>query len=300
VITSAAAIATKVGFVGTGVMGAPMALNLARRFEVVAWNRTPDRLQPLIDAGVTIVGDVADVFAECEVVLLMLANGQVIDQVLGRGTPQFGSLVNGHTIVPMGTTAPSYSAGLEKDVLAAGGSYVEAPVSGSRQPAHDGTLVAMLAGDAEPVSTVRPLLEPMCRQSFVCGPVPAGLTMKLAVNLYLITLVTALAETAEYAERHGLDLAVLRDVLDAGPMASDVSRGKLAKLVADDFSVQARLADVRYNTDLIAELARSSDTATPLLDISRELFLEAEALGHEGLDMLGVIHAVAARSDPPQ
>jgi 3-hydroxyisobutyrate dehydrogenase len=158
----------------------------------------------------------------------------------------------------------------------------------------------MLAGDAEPVGLVSPLLAPMCRQSFVCGPVPAGLTMKLAVNLYLITLVTGLAETAEYANRHGLDLAVLRDVLDAGPMASDVSRGKLAKLVAGDFSVQAGLADVRYNTDLIAALARSSGTATPLLDVSRELFLEAEALGHGGLDMLGVIHAVATRSDAPR
>jgi len=200
----------------------------------------------------------------------------------------------------MGTTAPSYSAGLEADVLAAGGRYVECPVSGSRQPAQDGKLIAMLAGDAEPVSLVQPLLAPMCRQSFVCGSVPSALTMKLAVNLYLITLVTGLAETAEYARRHGLDLAVLRDVLDAGPMASEVSRGKLAKLVAGDLSVQARLADVRYNTDLIAALARSSGTATPLLDVSRQLFLEAEALGHGGLDMLGVLHAVAARSDEPR
>jgi 3-hydroxyisobutyrate dehydrogenase len=232
-------------------------------------------------------------------VLLMLANGQVVDEVLGRGTPRLAELVAGRTVVTMGTTAPSYSADLEQDVLAAAGSYVESPVSGSRQPAQDGMLVAMLAGRAEPVDLVRPLLAPMCRQSFVCGPVPSALTMKLAVNLYLITLVTGLAETAEYADRHGLDLAVLRDVLDAGPMASDVSRGKLAKLVAGDLSVQARLADVRYNTDLIAALARSSGTATPLLDVARELFLEAEALGHGGLDMLGVVHAVAARSAAP-
>jgi len=231
---------------------------------------------------------------------LMLANGQVVDEVLGRGTPRFPGLIAGRTVVTMGTTAPSYSAGLEVDVIAAGGRYVECPVSGSRQPAQDGTLVAMLAGDAEPVTLVRPLLAPMCRQSFVCGPVPSGLTMKLAVNLYLITLVTGLAETAEYAQRHGLDLAVLRDVLDAGPMASEVSRGKLAKLVAGDLSVQARLADVRYNTDLIVALARSSGTGTPLLDVSRQLFLEAEALGHGGLDMLGVLHAVTARSDEPR
>jgi 3-hydroxyisobutyrate dehydrogenase len=289
----------RVGFVGTGVMGQPMALNLARQVDVLAWNRTPDRLRALAEGGAAIAGDVDEVFAGCDVVLLMLADGQVVDEVLGRGTPRFAELVADRTVVTMGTTAPSYSADLERDVLAAGGSYVESPVSGSRQPAQDGTLVAMLAGRAEPVDLVRPLLAPMCRQSFVCGPVPSALTMKLTVNLYLITLVTGLAETAEYADRQGLDLAVLRDVLDAGPMASDVSRGKLAKLVAGDLSVQARLADVRYNTDLIAALARSSGTATPLLDVARELFLEAEALGHGGLDMLGVVHAVAARSAAP-
>jgi 3-hydroxyisobutyrate dehydrogenase len=289
----------RVGFVGTGVMGQPMALNLARQVDVLAWNRTPDRLRALAEGGAAIARDVDEVFAGCDVVLLMLADGQVVDEVLGRGTPRFAELVAGRTVVTMGTTAPSYSADLERDVLAAGGSYVESPVSGSRQPAQDGTLVAMLAGRAEPVDLVRPLLAPMCRQSFVCGPVPSALTMKLTVNLYLITLVTGLAETAEYADRHGLDLAVLRDVLDAGPMASDVSRGKLAKLVAGDLSVQARLADVRYNTDLIAALARSSGTATPLLDVARELFLEAEALGHGDLDMLGVVHAVAARSAAP-
>ncbi|WP_197677236.1 NAD(P)-dependent oxidoreductase [Friedmanniella luteola] len=282
---------------GTGVMGQPMALNLARHVDVVAWNRSPERLRPLADAGATVAREADDVFDACEVVLLMLANGQVVDEVLARGTARFARLVAGRTVVAMGTTAPSYSAGLEVDVVAAGGRYVESPVSGSRQPALDGTLVALMAGDAGPVGLVRPLLEPMCRQTFVCGPVPSGLTMKLAVNLYLITLVTGLAETAEYAERHGLDLAVLRDVLDAGPMASDVSRGKLAKLVAGDLAVQARLADVRYNTDLIAALARGSGTATPLLDVARELFLEAEALGHGGLDMVGVIHALAARSD---
>jgi 3-hydroxyisobutyrate dehydrogenase len=276
----------RVGFVGTGVMGQPMALNLARQVDVLAWNRTPDRLRALAEGGAAIAGDVDEVFAGCDVVLLMLADGQVVDEVLGRGTPRFAELVADRTVVTMGTTAPSYSADLERDVLAAGGSYVESPVSGSRQPAQDGTLVAMLAGRAAPVDLVRPLL----------APVPSALTMKLTVNLYLITLVTGLAETAEYADRHGLDLAVLRDVLDAGPMASDVSRGKLAKLVAGDLSVQARLADVRYNTDLIAALARSSGTATPLLDVARELFLEAEALGHGGLDMLGVVHAVAARS----
>ena len=107
----------------------------------------------------------------------------------------------------MSTTAPDYSRGLEADIVGAGGRYVEAPVSGSRVPAEQGALVGMLAGDPAAVAEVEPLLRPMCERSFVCGAVPQALRMKLAVNLFLITTVTGLAEAVHSAERHGIDLA---------------------------------------------------------------------------------------------
>ena len=100
---------------------------------------------------------------------------------------------------------------------AEGGRYVEAPVSGSRKPAEAGQLVAMLAGEPEDVASVRSLLAPMCRDAIACGPVPNALFMKLAVNLFMTAMVTGLAEAAHFAERHGLDLAQLVAVLDAGP-----------------------------------------------------------------------------------
>jgi 3-hydroxyisobutyrate dehydrogenase len=136
----------------------------------------------------------------------------------------------------------------------------------------------------------------MCRQTVDCGPVPGATNMKLSANLFLITMVTGLMEAVHFAERQGLDLETLREVLDAGPMASIVSRGKLAKLSADDFSVQAGLADVLYNNELVADAARLRGISTPLLDDSHRLFAEAVALGHGGLDMIGVIHALRERS----
>jgi 3-hydroxyisobutyrate dehydrogenase len=125
--------------------------------------------------------------------------------------------------------------------------------------------------------------------------VPRALTTKLAVNLFLITLVTGLAEAWHLAERNGLDLDTVRRVLDVGPMASAVSTGKLGKLAAADFEVQARLADVLYNNALVAGVARASGTPTPLLDECHRLFTEADALGHGGEDMIGVIHALRSR-----
>ena len=155
-----------VGFIGLGVMGQPMARNLARSgTPLIVWNRSPGRSEPVRAAGACVVADPAEVFRQARVVLLMLADDAAVDAVLGRGTPAFAANVAHHIIVHMGTTAPDYSRDLEADIAAAGGSYVEAPVSGSRAPAESGQLVAMLAGDPAAVAAVRPLLQPPSTQA---------------------------------------------------------------------------------------------------------------------------------------
>jgi 3-hydroxyisobutyrate dehydrogenase len=238
----------------------------------------------------------AEVFRHTRVVILMLADDTAIDSVLGRGTPDFAGNVAERVIVHMGTTSPEYSRGLDADVRAAGGRYVEAPVSGSRKPAEDAQLVAMLAGEPDALDAVRPLVQPMCAETIMCGPVPNALLMKLSVNLFLITMVTGLAEAAHFAGRHSLDLQQFAGVLDAGPMASSVSRGKALKLLAGDFAVQASISNVLYNNRLIAEAARTAGIASPLLDVCHALFGETEALGLGSTDMIAVIRAIEQRT----
>lgn len=289
---------TNVGFIGLGVMGRPMAVNLARAgTRLIVWNRTPARAEALRAAGAAVASSPAEVCRRADVVLLMLADGPAIDTTLGRGTPDFAANVAERVIVHMGTTSPTYSRDLEADVLAVGGRYVEAPVSGSRGPAETGELVAMLAGEPAAVALLQPLIAPMCHQTFVCGPVPQALQMKLAVNLFLITMVTGLAESFHFADRHGLDQRRLLDVLAAGPMASTVSRAKAHKLLARDFSVQASITNVLDNNRLIAEAARRAGIASPVLDACHALYRETQELGHGPSDMAAVIHALAARTN---
>jgi 3-hydroxyisobutyrate dehydrogenase len=288
----------EIGFIGLGVMGCPMALNLAYAgTPLVVWNRSADKRALLRDAGAQVAASPAEVFERTHVVFLMLANDAAIDAVLERGTPGFAKQVAGHVIVHMGTTSADYSRGLDAEIRAAGGSYVEAPVSGSRKPAEAGQLVAMLAGEPDVVEAIRPILKPMCHEAIVCGPVPSALLMKLAVNLFLITMVTGLAEAAHFAKRNGLDMEQFRAVLDAGPMASAVSRGKAEKLVAQDYSVQASIVDVLKNNRLVAEAARASGVASPLLDVCHALYGETVTLGHGEADMIAVLRAIEARTD---
>ena len=276
-----------VGFLGLGTMGLPMALNLLRAgTDLVVWNRSPHRSEPFP----AVASSPAELVARAGVVIVMLADEAAIDAVLD------GPELAGRTVVHMGTTAPGYSRALAERLRAAGAGYVEAPVSGSRRPAEAGQLVAMLAGEPEAVARVRPVLAPMCRETFVCGPVPAALTMKLAVNTFLIATVTGLAESFHFAERQGLDPELLRAILDAGQMASSISRVKTAKLAARDFEIQAGIADVLKNNRLVVEAARAAGAATPLLEVCRDLYAETLALGHGTEDMAAVITAIEART----
>lgn len=294
-------VVVEVGFVGLGIMGRPMALNLARAgVPLVVWNRSPHRSTPLHEAGARIAATPAEVFAAAEVVILMLAHEAAIDAVLDRGGTAFTRHVAGRTIVHMGTTSPDYSHALEADIRAAGGHYVEAPVSGSRGPAEAGELIAMLAGAPDAVARVREVIGPMCADVVECGEVPNALLMKLSVNLFLITLATGLAEAFHFAERHGLDAKTLVEVLDAGPMASRVSRAKTAKLLTGDFDAQAAVRDVLKNNQLIADAARAAGVASPLLDVCLGLFTRTVELGHGEEDMAAVVHAIRERSDPGQ
>jgi 3-hydroxyisobutyrate dehydrogenase len=285
-----------VGFVGLGVMGRPMALNLVNAgLDLVVWNRSREPADALAAAGALAVPTVEEVFARARTVFVMLLDETVVDRVLGRATPRFGELVAGRLIISMGSTAPEYSRALDADVRAGGGRYVEAPVSGSRRPAEAGKLVALLGGDVADVAEVVPLLAPMCRQTVHAGPVGNGLLLKLAVNLYLDTMIAALAEAVHFADRTGLDLQIFRAAIDSGQMASDVTRVKLPMLIARDFAVQAATADAYANTRLIADAARRAGVETPLLDLCSDLYRENVDLGHGRLDMASVIHAIEAR-----
>lgn len=286
-----------IGFLGLGRMGEPMATRLAvGGTPLTVWSRRPEPVQRLAEAGAIAAESAGAVFAASEVVLLMLANPAAIDAVLERDARGFGVEVEGRLVVNLGTVAPEYSCTLEDQLLRRGARFVEAPVSGSRVPAQDGTLVAMLAGEAPGVEQVRPLIGRLAAAVFECGPVPRALETKLAVNVFLLSLVAGLAESTAFAQARGVDLEVFRAILDAGPMASAVSTLKLAKLLRRDLEAQASVSDVLYNNRLILDAAPDGDRLQ-IMKTTERLFAETESLGHGSDDMVAVIEAMRRGRD---
>jgi 3-hydroxyisobutyrate dehydrogenase len=288
----------KLGFIGLGRMGEPIAQNLLRAgYRLQVWNRSRPAAERLIAAGATEGQSADEILQDNPVTFIMLANEAAVDRVLARGSAAFARNVKDRLLVQMGTTSPAFSSALGREIAAAGGRHVEAPVSGSRGPAEEGALVAMLAGERADIEKVRPLFRPIAKQVFECGPVPGALRLKLAVNLFLITMVAGLAEAIHFAERSEVDLKLLQDVLDAGPMVSVVSRTKLTKYVSNDLSPQASIADVLMNSVLVSDAARASGASTRLLDGSRAILETCVALGHGGADMIALVRGIEADAD---
>jgi 3-hydroxyisobutyrate dehydrogenase len=286
-----------IGFLGLGVMGQPMALNLRRAGHALAvWSRTAANGEPLGAAGAEVCPDPAAVCARAEIVFMMLFDEPAIDAVLARGTPDFERMLRGRLLVNMASVAPAYARSLAGEIEAAGGRYVEAPVSGSRVPAEKGQLVAMLAGDEAACDDVRPLLAAMCAQAIYCGPIGNGLLMKLAINIFMLCSSVGLAEAYHFADRNGLPLDRFQEVADSSQMASALSRIKLAKLMSGDFTRQGAVLDGVNNTKLITDAARDAHASAGLIAVVQELFNEAFALGHGTQDMIAVIRAMEARS----
>lgn len=285
-----------VGFIGLGVMGQPMALNLARAgTSLVVWSRSIDKCEPLRAAGAAVATSPGEVFARARVVILMLLDGAAIDAVLGRGTPAFGANVARHTIVHMGTTAPAYSRALEAEIASAGGDYVEAPVSGSRTPAEQGSLLAMVAGASGAVARVKDLLRPMCSEVLDCGAVPRATLTKLATTIVLLTSITGLAEAMHAADRMGVSREHLARAILSGPLASNVLRVKAPKLIAGDLTPQASIDSALANAVLTHSAASAAGASTPLLSEIISLYQETRALGAAELDLVAVIKAMEAR-----
>ncbi len=281
-----------IGFIGLGTMGGPMALNLQKAgFPLLLWNRTPGKAGALLRGGAELAADPTDVFHRCTLVLTMLVDGEALDQVLGRGTASFEDRVKDRLVVSLATHSPAYARGLAADIRAVGGRYAEAPVSGSRVPAEEGQLVAMMAGEPADLEHLGPLLSAMCRKLVPCGAVPGGTLMKLSTALYNIAIITALSEALNFAAQQGLDLERFNEVLLESPMASDVARVKAPKLARRDFAAQASVINVLEVNRLVVDAAREAGVPTPLADACRRVHERALALGLGEEDMVAVLKA---------
>lgn len=286
-----------IGVIGLGVMGEPIARNLlAAGFELAVFNRSYAKAERFRDDAV-VTGSARDVFQVSDAVILIVPGEHEIDDVLERSGGVVRAPVKDRIVINMATVAPDYSERLAADVAAAGGRYVEAPVSGSRRPAEARQLVILAAAaDDAVVDEVQPLFSAIGKITLRCGTPPSAMRMKLANNLLLITLMAGFTEAVHFARGIGVDLERFADMVLAGPMANDLFRGKARKLLDRDFAPEAAIKHVHKDIRLICAEAGRVGIHAPIASTQASLFAAAVEIGLAEDDAVGVLNVLEDRS----
>ena len=196
-----------VGFLGMGIMGVPMSINLLKAgYSVTVWNRTPDKCAPAVQAGAMQAATASEVVKSCDVTFAMLADPVAAEAVALGPDGVLEAMCAGKGYVDVSTIDPASAAKIAAAIRGKGGAYLEAPVSGSKKPAEDGTLIFLCAGDEALYTTCLEALEVMGKKSLFLGEVGAGARMKLVVNMVMGSMLAAYSEGFALAEAAGLNL----------------------------------------------------------------------------------------------
>ena len=242
----------KVAFLGLGIMGSRMAANLCRAgLEVHAWNRTRARAEELADAHGAVVADTPrDAARAAGVVITMVVDAPQVEEVLfGNGGAAEGLDEDG-LVADMSTIRPTASRAIADRLAERGIAFLDAPVTGSKPKAEDGTLTIMVGGDAEAFERMRPVFEAMGRLVLHAGPQGHGSMVKLINNTIAAVNTAALAEGLALGRRAGVDLDRLVQVVSAGSGASAMLDLKAAPMIEHRyeplFKLGHMLKDVRH------------------------------------------------------
>jgi 3-hydroxyisobutyrate dehydrogenase-like beta-hydroxyacid dehydrogenase len=223
----------RVAFLGTGLMGAPMARRLlAAGHEVTVWNRTRPKSEALADAGAAVADTSDAATANAEVVVTMVSDAAAVEAVLLCAPG--GTFLEGRTVLQMSTIGPDESRDLARRVANAGGEWLEAPVLGSVPQATDGTLLIMAGCEPSLYERWLPVLEAMGRPRLV-GPVGHAATLKLAMNQLIASITGAYASSLGLVRRAGVDVDAFADTVRASALYAPTFDKKLANMLAHEF-----------------------------------------------------------------
>jgi 3-hydroxyisobutyrate dehydrogenase-like beta-hydroxyacid dehydrogenase len=284
----------KIGFIGLGLMGRPMSMNLLKAgHSVTVWNRTPSRAQELVAAGATLAKTPREAAASSDVLMTIVSDPPALESVLwGNGHENDGALAGlkaGSIYIDSSTVSPS----LVRKICAAckdrGVRFLDAPVTGGDWGAREGNLVFMIGGEAETLKEAEPILGVMGKKWFHLGPNGAGQTIKLAMNAILALQVGAMAEAIALVTKAGLNGAQLVEVMQASMARSGVLDVKSPLMLKGDFKPSFPLRLMHKDLGLALDLANQLGVALPATAAAREVYNYVKGEAKEDLDYSAVM-----------
>ena len=283
-----------IGFIGLGAMGSAMARNIHKGgYPLGVYNRNPVRSQPFMEEGHTVYSSPADAAFLNEAVIIMVTDPAALAEVVEGSEGILAGLqkkaADSTLIINMSTVSPEATLEAASKIRAAGGRFVDAPVSGTVKPAQDGTLIILAAGDEADIDAAEPVLNTMGKAVVRCGETGQATRMKLVLNLMLAGMMQCLAEGLSLAESQNLEGPAVLAALAGGPLGAGLYQMKGNMMLGDDFSKQFPVDLMFKDLNLVLESAGHVQLPLPMTAAVRESFSAARGLGYGNEDMAAVI-----------
>ncbi|MHC4475080.1 MAG: NAD(P)-dependent oxidoreductase [Planctomycetota bacterium] len=289
----------RMGFIGTGIMGAPMVRNLLKAgYAVTVHNRTRSKAEPVLSAGASWADNPAQTAAQSDVVITCVPDTPDVQQVILGRAGVIESARAGLICVDMSTISPAETKKMGETLQAKGVTLLDAPISGGEIGAVEGKLSIMMGGPKDAVEKVRPIMEAMGKAVTHCGPLGSGQMTKLANQVMVIHTIMSISEGLAFAEKAGLDPETTWQVTSAGAAGSHSLKVLGRKIIDGDlkpaFMVDLQQKDLR----LVMECADQIGQPLPGVALAKQLLaaLQAQGRGRDGTQaMIDVIRQLAKK-----
>lgn len=274
-----------IGLIGLGLMGRPMGANLLKAgHELTIWNRTASRGDELVAKGAKRAATPREVAAASEVVITIVSDPPALESVLWGESGVFAGLRRGGALIESSTVTPNLEKRAAAAAASAGADFLEAPVTGGTWGAEKGELVFMVGGEASTLKRVEPILGAMGKRWFHLGPVGAGQTVKLAMNLLLDLEVEALAEALALVTRAGVPGASLVEVMQSSMGRSAVLDIKAPMMLKGEYKPSFPLRLMHKDVSLALDLANQLGVPLPAAAAAREVMSAVKGAVKEDVD----------------
>jgi len=283
-------MAQSVGFIGLGLMGEPMALNLTKAgFKVTAFNRTRSKAESLEKAGATIATSAADAAREADVVIIIVSDTAAVEEVvLGKGGV-LESVRPGSIVMDSSTISPAASRKFACHTAGKQASWLDAPVTGSKHGAAKGELTFMIGGEREVMDRAMPVLQVLGKRHIYCGTHGAGLSVKLAQNVIQASMVEVFSEAAVMVTKAGVRPEALFELIQASMARSPLLDFKIPFIFKGDFTPYFALKLMHKDLELALENAYAQNVSMPAAAAVKEIYGAVKAQGKGEMDYAVVV-----------
>lgn len=275
----------KIGWIGCGKMGSPMALNIMKKgYEMIVFDTVEACTKPLVDAGAKLASSPCEVAEKADCFFTMLPNGRILESVVTQENGILAGISAGKIFVDMSTVAPGESARVCEMIENAGAEFLRAPVTGSTVLAASASLGVFASGKKEVFDQVLPIFEALSNNQHYLGTSEQSRVLKLAINLMLAGEIQLLAEAMVMIDKAGLDRTQAMSIIRTSAVGAPVIGYKTDNVVNRDYTAAFSVSMMEKDLDLALDYGKQDHIALPMCAMTRQYLAAISGQGNGNLD----------------